>query len=61
MTHDFVVAVPLGKEPGARAKGWWEIGKAWKSKTAGKEHIKIRLNAHPIGEEIYLFKPGELP
>ena len=49
---DFTVSVPLGKEPGKKAKGWWDIGKAWKIAN-GK--IKIRLNSHPIGEEVYLF------
>jgi len=38
---------------------WFNLGRAWESVKDGRRRVLIKLNAHPVGRELYLFERVE--
>jgi hypothetical protein len=38
---------------------WFNLGRAWENVKDGKRRVLIKLNAHPVGDTLYLFERVE--
>jgi hypothetical protein len=53
----FDVVTPV--ETSQKNTHWFNLGRAWETELNGKRRILVKLNAHPMGNTLYLFEKGE--
>ena len=50
----FDVMTPV--ETSQKNTHWFNLGRAWESVHNGKRRILVKLNAHPLGNTLYLYE-----